>query len=207
MSGPTRIGRRGFLRRALLALAGAGVAAAKPPRPAMADVQGIEPWLGEIAIFAGTFPPKGWAFCNGQILPINQNQALFSILGTTYGGDGTVNFALPNLRGRIPLQYGTAPFGIYNLGQVLGSTTSTLTAAELPAHTHTARARSAPGTLVFPAGAYPAGSAAPAYGVPADASMHGNATGSTGGSQAHSNMQPYLALHYIIALQGVYPLQ
>lgn len=205
MSRPAPIGRRSFLRRALLALGGAGIALARP-RIATADVQGLEPWLGEIAMFAANFPPKGWAFCNGQLLPINQNQALFSLLGTTYGGNGVTSFALPDLRGRVPLHQGTAPgFGTYFLGSPLGATTATITTGDLPAHTHVARATSAPGTAVLPAGGYPAHGAAPAFGTTADVAMHSGAIGSAGSSQPHTNMQPYLAVSYIIALQGVYP--
>lgn len=160
-----------------------------------------EPFLGEVKIISWNFPPKGWAFCNGQLLPINQNQALFSILGTTYGGDGRVNFALPNLQGRSPVHVGS---GI-SLGEIAGETAHTLTISEMPAHVHTpagsASAPSAPGAT----GNLWATGNAPVYAGAADSAMRNTCVTPTGGSQPHENMAPYLVLNFIIALQGIFP--
>ncbi len=161
------------------------------------------PFLGEIKIVSFNFPPKGWAFCNGQLLPINQNQALFSILGTTYGGDGRVNFALPNLQGRMPVHVGD---GI-SLGELGGETAHTLNISELPAHTHT------------PVGSNNSPSAGDAtnnlwstfannqYNSQSNTAMSPACIQPTGGSQPHDNMSPYLVLIFIIALQGIFPSQ
>jgi microcystin-dependent protein len=162
-----------------------------------------EPFLGEIKIISWNFPPKGWAFCNGQLLPINQNQALFSILGTTYGGDGRVNFALPNLQGRSPFHVGT---GIA-LGQLGGETTHTLNITELPAHNHIPVANPADASSLIPAASLWARGAASSYGPTADSAMQNNSILPSGGSQPHENMPPYLVLNFIIALQGIFPSQ
>ena len=161
-----------------------------------------EQYLGEIRIISWNFPPKGWAFCNGQLLPINQNQALFSILGTTYGGDGRVNFGLPNLQGRTPFHVGN---GIV-LGELGGETAHTLNISELPAHTHvpvgSSNAVSQPG----PGGnlwATKANDFAPSP----DSAMNPACITPTGGNQPHENMSPYLVLNFIIALQGIFPSQ
>ncbi len=165
------------------------------------------PFMGEILIFAFNFTPKNWAACNGQILPINQNQALFSLLGTTYGGNGQTNFALPDLRGRAPVHYGQGP-GLSNwgIGQRTGETSHTLTAQELPAHNHLINASSTTGNLNDPAGNLLASNSA---GVPAfSASSSGSQdmmTSPSGGTQPHNNMQPYLTLNYCIAMFGVFP--
>ncbi|HEY1128141.1 MAG TPA: tail fiber protein [Roseateles sp.] len=165
------------------------------------------PFLGELKLIGFTFPPKGWAFCNGQLLPINQNQALFSLLGTTYGGDGRVNFALPDLRGRAPLHYGGNE-GIV-LGQRAGSTAVTLTGSNLPAHTHTLTATSDLANASVPGGAVPA--AKPRGGmnryapVGNDTVMSAGSLASAGGSQAHSNMQPSLTMNWVISLVGIFP--
>jgi microcystin-dependent protein len=188
----------------------AGAALPWRPRPARAETQGFEQYLGEIKLFALGFAPQGWALCNGQLLPINQNQALFSILGTQYGGDGQVNFALPDLRGRVAIHQGQGPgLSPYSVGQRAGEEAHTLTLAELPAHAHVARASSAVGSAVGPTGQVPARNAAqvPQYAATANTVMATGAISTVGGSQAHSNMQPYLALNYCIALQGVYPPQ
>lgn len=169
-----------------------------------------EPFLSEIRIFSFNFAPKGWAMCNGQLLPINQNQALFSLLGTTYGGDGQTNFALPNLQGRVPVDNGTDPFGNpYTLGQRGGEPAHTLTVNELPAHVHTATgAVTAIGNLPSPANNVWAANGASPYGPATDASvMNAAAVTATGGSQPHSNLQPYLVLVFCIALQGIFPSQ
>jgi microcystin-dependent protein len=161
-----------------------------------------EPFLGEIKIVSFDFPPKGWALCNGQLLPINQNQALFSLLGTTYGGDGRVNFALPNLQGRTPAHMGD---GLVQ-GEAGGEESHTLTQAEMPQHSHLWQATNGNGTTPIPGNTtllaafnngYNAG------GSPVSPPLLGNA----GGSQPHNNMQPYLVLNFIIALQGIFPSQ
>jgi len=161
-----------------------------------------EPFLSEIRIMSFVFAPKGWALCNGQLLPINQNQALFSLLGTTFGGDGRVNFALPDLRGRTPIHVGSG----HTLGERGGEQAHTLSIAELPTHTHVVNASSvATGGVATPNGNY-LGGANNAYHAPASlTTMHPQTTTNTGGSQAHLNMQPFLILNFCIALQGIFP--
>lgn len=166
-----------------------------------------EPFLGEIRATSFNFPPKGWAFCDGQLLPINQNQALFSLLGTTYGGDGTTNFALPNLQGRASNHMGQGFGGSgFVLGQTGGEETHTLTLAELPAHSH-APAATAAGDTGVPQNAVWAGSVKPSYAAQPNALMREGTLTAAGGSQPHNNLQPYLVLSYIIALQGIFPSQ
>ena len=162
------------------------------------------PYLGEIKVISFNFAPKGWALCNGQLLPINQNQALFSILGTTYGGNGQTDFALPNLQGRMPVHVGN---GIV-LGESAGEEAHTLTVGELPAHSHPALARTAvaatePGTS--PAGALWAGSGKVAFAATANVAMNPQSVGAAGQSQPHTNLGPYLVLNFVIALQGIFP--
>jgi len=162
-----------------------------------------EPFLGEIRLLSFVFPPKGWALCNGQLLPINQNQALFSLLGTTYGGDGRVNFALPDLRGRVPLHTGQG----HTLGEVGGEQAHTLTVNELPTHTHFESAVSGNGTTPVPTGHLLASALnvySPASGLTA---LAPTSVTNVGGSQAHQNMQPFLTLSFCIALQGIFPSQ
>jgi microcystin-dependent protein len=161
-----------------------------------------EPFLGEIKIISWNFPPKGWAFCNGTLLPINQNQALFSILGTTYGGDGRVNFGLPNLQGRCPVHVGD---GIA-LGELGGEATHTLNISEIPAHTHVPAGSSNPPSAPDPTGNLWASKASIYAGSPANAMQPACIT-VVGGSQPHENMSPYLVLNFIIALQGIFPSQ
>ena len=147
------------------------------------------------------FAPKGWAMCNGQLLPINQNQALFSLLGTTFGGDGRINFALPDLRGRTPIHVGDA----HVLGERSGEQAHTLTLSELPDHTHTLNGSSLDANTNLPANDLFA-NAANAYGPPASLTTLNPATNtSAGGSQGHPNMQPFLTLTFCIALQGIFP--
>ena len=163
------------------------------------------PYIGEIKVISWTYAPKGWAFCDGQLLPINQNQALFSILGTTYGGDGRVNFGLPNLQGRVPVHRGVG----LTQGQIGGEQRHTLTTGELPSHTHLVSAFSSSATLSDPTGARHAAANttnfAPPGGTPA--ALDPSAFGPAGAVsvQAHENMPPYLVLNFIIALQGIYP--
>ncbi|MBE7559193.1 phage tail protein [bacterium] len=160
-----------------------------------------EPFLAEIKIVSFNFAPRGWALCNGQLLPINQNQALFSLLGTTYGGDGRVNFALPDLRGRAPIHWGA---GI-TLGERGGEQSHTLSLAEMPAHTHAMAASADNATSNSPQNDVLAGARRPLYREPDPSASPAMPTPSVGGSQAHSNMQPFLTLNFVIALQGIFP--
>ncbi len=162
-----------------------------------------EPFLSEIRIMSFVFAPKGWALCNGQLLPINQNQALFSLLGTTFGGDGRVNFALPDLRARTPIHVGSG----HTLGDRGGEQAHTLSIAELPTHTHVMNATSNDATQPIPT-ANLLSREAPAnpYISPTNLSaMIAGTVANTGGSQAHLNMQPFLTLSFCIALQGIFP--
>jgi microcystin-dependent protein len=164
-----------------------------------------EPFLSEIRIMSFGFPPKGWATCDGQLLPINQNQALFSLLGTTYGGDGRVNFGLPDLRSRAPIHMGSG----HTLGERGGEQSHTLSISEIPTHTHTAIAAAVDGTLPSPLNGYLGQSLKQPYRAP-DNNLGALAAGSlanVGGSQAHLNMQPFLVLNFSIALQGIFPSQ
>ena len=164
-----------------------------------------EPFLSEIRIFSFDFAPKGWALCNGQLLPINQNQALFSLLGTTYGGDGRVNFALPDLRGRTPIHVGSG----HTLGERGGEQAHTLSIAELPTHTHVINAVNATGTTPDPTNNFLAGASSSVGSVYGPATnlvaTNGGTLANVGGSQAHLNMQPFLTLSFGIALQGIFP--
>ncbi|GAB1309574.1 tail fiber protein [Urechidicola sp. KH5] len=173
------------------------------------EVQAQEPLLGEIKMFAGNFAPRGWALCNGQLLPISQYSALFSILGTTYGGDGRTTFALPDLRGRAPIHSGTGP-GLMTktLGQKGGQENVMLTIANLPSHTHDVRAVAEEGDSSLPKGkllgSTQTGNDAYSNYSP-NATMNKAMISNTGGGQQVNNMQPYLTVNYIIALQGIYP--
>jgi microcystin-dependent protein len=171
-----------------------------------------DPFVAEIRIFAGNFAPRGWAVCNGQLMPISQNTALFSLLGTTYGGDGRTTFALPNLQGSAPLQEGQgAGLSQYFLGQSGGEPSVTLINTELPAHTHGVQATSNPGSVPDPNNTVWG-----IAGVARGTSMYSTSAGSgqqmspqafaiSGGGQPHNNMPPYLTLTFIIALQGIFP--
>jgi microcystin-dependent protein len=163
------------------------------------------PFMGEIKFVSFNFAPKGWAMCNGQLLPINQNQALFSILGTTYGGDGRVNFALPDFRGRVPVHRGD---GITQ-GQSGGQEFHTVTMSEMPAHNHFAIASNlADGSNVnTPSGSIPANSSVSPYRSSINTTLAPNSVTNFGGSQPHENRQPYLVINFIIALQGIFPSQ
>jgi microcystin-dependent protein len=162
----------------------------------------MQPFLAQIMIVSFNFPPKGWTFCNGQLLPINQNQALFSLLGTTFGGDGRVNFGLPNLQGKLPNGVG----GGFTLGQTAGTTAVTINQSTMPAHNHLWGASSsaasggiAPANVLGAANMYTP--------TPLDSTMLPSAVSNVGGSQPHTNMMPYLVLNYCIALQGIFPSQ
>ena len=204
---PARMPRRHFLARTIALIGGASLLRHVGIAEAQTAVSG--PYLGQIMLISWNFAPKGWTLCNGQLLQINQNQALFSLLGTTYGGNGTTNFALPNLQGRIPIHSGPGP-GLTPRarGDAGGEQAHTLTLAELPTHTHVGRAGSTlassalPSTSLLPA-RDPEG--VPQWGPTVDVTMASDAISATGGSQAHLNLQPYLVLNYIIALQGVFP--
>ncbi|MBC8001049.1 MAG: phage tail protein [Opitutaceae bacterium] len=164
-----------------------------------------EPFLSEIRIMSFQFAPKGWALCNGQLLPINQNQALFSLLGTTYGGNGQTNFALPNLQGRTPIHVGNG----HTLGENGGVQAHTVSISEMPAHTHVANASASPGNTVVPTGAILGSPLNVSY-RPANTNLTPMIAGTlanAGGSQAHLNMQPFLTLNFCIALQGIFPSQ
>ena len=161
-----------------------------------------EPFLGEIRLMSFGYAPREWAFCNGQLLPINQNQALFSLLGTTFGGDGRVNFALPDLRGRVPIHVGSG----HTLGERGGEMAHTLSVAELPTHTHVLQASSSTGNSpVATANVYAANPSA-LYHPPHDLKVAGTTSvTNVGGSQAHLNAQPFLAINFCIALIGIFP--
>jgi microcystin-dependent protein len=163
-----------------------------------------EPFLSEIRIMSFGFPPKGWALCDGQLLPINQNQALFSLLGTTYGGDGRVNFALPDLRSRVPIHMGSG----HTLGERGGEQGHTLSISEIPTHTHVLSGTNTAGNAANPSAALLAQAsnvyAAPGGGLTA---LNPASVANVGGSQAHLNMQPFLVLNFSIALQGIFPSQ
>ena len=160
-----------------------------------------EPFLSEIRIMSFGYAPRGWAMCNGQLLPINQNQALFSLLGTTFGGNGQTNFALPDLRGNVPIHVGSG----FTLGQKGGEQAHTLTISELPQHTHVVNASNNNGDNVIPTDNV-FGIVAGLYGPPNNlSSLQPAAVTNVGGSQAHLNMQPFLVLSFCIALQGIFP--
>ena len=163
------------------------------------------PFLSEIKIMSFDFPPKGWAFCNGQLLPINQNQALFSLLGTTYGGDGRQTFGLPNLQSRVPMGMGNG----HVLGELGGEENHTLVLSEMASHNHPANCTNASGTLASPSVAFWAADNngnAP-YSTTGSTTMAPNAIGTVGGGQAHLNMAPYLVVSFCIALLGIFPSQ
>lgn len=160
-----------------------------------------EPFLGEIQFVAFNYAPRGWAFCNGQLLPINQNQALFSLLGTMYGGNGQTTFALPDLRGRVPLGYS----GADPQGSAGGAEAVTLSSIHLPPHLHTFAVSERPASSTSPTGKHLA-SGTRTYGGPAaNTALAADSVTNAGGSQAHTNMQPYLTLQAVIALQGIFP--
>jgi len=171
----------------------------------------MDPFVAEIRIFPFNFAPKGWAFCDGQLMPLSQNTALFSLLGTTYGGDGKSTFALPNMQGNAPMHPGQGPgLSLHDLGETGGSETVSLLESEMPAHSHTAMANAAVGNRTTPAansisrvtGSTPFVPGSPA---PPLIAMSSSSITPAGGDQPHNNMQPYLTLNFCIALQGVFP--
>lgn len=167
-----------------------------------------EPFVGEIRMFAGTFAPRGWAFCDGQLLAVSQNDALFSLLGTIYGGDGRTTFGLPDLRGRLPIHAGSGPgLSPRRLGAKAGAENVTLTVNQLPPHTHQAHGSSANGSDPNPAGNYLATSTVlePFFNAAPDDTMASTSITSVGGSRSHTNLQPFLCVNFIIALFGIYP--
>lgn len=166
-----------------------------------------QPFLGEIRMMANNYAPRSWAYCNGQLLPIAQNSALFSLLGTTFGGNGQTTFALPNLQGRAPMAPGNGP-GLTprTLGEAGGSESVTLLPTQMPAHSHGLAATAAPADRATAQGARLAASADAVYAAtPAIGQLAGTSTSTAGGSQPHGNMQPFLAIGFVIALQGIFP--
>ncbi len=169
-----------------------------------------EPFLAEVVIFAGNFAPRQWAFCDGQLLPISSNSAVFSLVGTIYGGDGRTTFALPDLRGRAPIGPRSGPgLSTYREGEKGGVETVTLNVTQIPSHNHTINADKALGTSTNPANNFMAIDSGTdkiySPSVTAPTTMNAGAVGNTGGNQSHENRQPYLAINYIFAIQGIFP--
>ena len=169
-----------------------------------------DPFIGQITMVGFNFAPRNWAFCDGQLLPISQNQALFSLLGTYYGGDGRTTFALPDLRGRVPMHSGTGPgLSTRRLGEEGGEENVALSQNQLPAHSHPLNCKNVQGNQPIPGGHSIAGDGtgmtADYHDQPPETAMHASSIGNTGGNQAHANMQPYLCLNFVIALYGLYP--
>jgi microcystin-dependent protein len=163
------------------------------------------PFIGEIRMFGGNFAPAGWAFCNGALMPISENDALFTLIGTTYGGDGQSTFALPNLQSRVPIHVGPG----FAQGQTGGTETVTLTVNQIPSHSHVPQAQSAAGTAASPSNAVWANSSLGQFdnANPPDSPMDPGALASSGGSQPHDNMVPFLAVNFILSLFGIFPSQ
>ncbi len=166
-----------------------------------------EPFIGEIRMVGFNFAPAGWAACHGQLIPISENEALFSLIGTTYGGDGQQTFALPDLQGRLPVHQGTlAGGGTYTIGQAAGVETVTLTINQTPAHAHAAAGQSSTGDQTSPAGNVFAASSLNAFTASApNTQLNAAIGGSSGGNQPHDNFMPYLVVNFVIALFGVFP--
>ncbi len=171
----------------------------------------VQPFFGEIRMFGGNFAPVGWAKCEGQLLPISQNEALFAVLGTIYGGDGETTFGLPDFRSRIPMHFGQGPgLSNRNIGQKLGSETAPVTTTEVPTHTHVARGTSAAATTTAAAGNLLAVSQDPTYRAQESfglTTLHPAAVGNAGGGQQHDNVMPFQVVCFIIALVGIFPTQ
>ena len=173
-----------------------------------------QPYIGELRMFAGSFAPAGWAFCNGQLIPISENDALFTLIGTTYGGDGQETFALPNLQSRVPIHMGAGPDGVtYQLAEAAGTESVTLSTQQIPVHNHAPVGSANPASQQSPAGAVLANATSPTAGILTYGSdtpfvpMNNQSIAPTGGSQPHENMQPYLVYSYIISLFGLFPQQ
>ncbi len=172
------------------------------------QVAGENPFIGEIMMFAGNFAPTGYMICNGSLLSISSYAALFSVIGTYYGGDGITTFGLPDFRGRVPIHVGTGSgLSTYVQGQTGGQETHTLLATEMPVHNHTAYASTSGGTSSSPSNNYPAANSEGIehYGSSENGTMNASAIGTTGGSQPHNNIQPYLAINFCIAISGIFP--
>jgi microcystin-dependent protein len=170
----------------------------------------MAPYVGEIRMFAGNFAPNGWMFCEGQTLPISENEVLFQLIGTTYGGDGEETFNLPNLASRVPIHMGTGPDGTtYQIGEMAGTEQETLTTQQIPSHTHPLTASAGTATSQDPTNLMLAGTQAQTYTNLTDAltTMAANSIGPAGGSQPHENTQPFLCINFIISLFGVFPSQ
>lgn len=212
--------RRRFLAKALGVLAGTSLiggvtrAFAQIGQKTIADTGGqkqvasADPYVGEIMMFAGNFAPFGWAYCDGSLIPISSNTALFSLIGTYYGGNGVSNFALPDFRGRVPVGYGSGPgLSSYEFGQSGGEEKHTLQTDEMPSHNHAAYADVSNGTSPSPSNNLPAvnNEGIEHYGSTQNGAMNANAIGATGGSQPHNNIQPYLSVSFCIATSGTYP--
>lgn len=196
--------RRSFLKKLFAFTAGGAALASWRPRDARADG---DPWVGEIALVPYNFAPLNWATCDGQLLAISQNAALFNLIGTQFGGNGTTNFALPDLRSRVPVHVGQGPgLSSYVVGQTGGVESVTLLANQMPVHTHPMGASSLNGTTSDPTLGIPARNAS---GVPSYAALPGNANmgalGNAGGGVPHENRQPFIAMTYIISLYGIFP--
>lgn len=169
-----------------------------------------QPYVGEIRLFAGNFPPVGWLFCDGQLLPISENETLFQLIGTMYGGDGQETFGIPNMQSRVPLHFGTGPDGVtYQQAEMAGTESETLTVQQIPSHTHALLASTGTAAASTPAGAVLASTQALTYFNLLDnpATMSAQSIGPTGGSQPHENCQPFLCINYIISLFGIFPSQ
>ena len=174
-----------------------------------------QPFVGEIRMFGGNFAPAGWAFCAGQLMPISENETLFNLIGTTYGGDGQATFAMPDLQGRVPVHAGTGGGGTYTLGEMSGTETVTLSTTQMPQHNHFANSTGTAGTANVPststilADEGPAGISSVFEYLPNDGStpvvLKNTSVGPSGGNQPHENMQPFLVISYIISLFGIYP--
>lgn len=166
-----------------------------------------QPYVGEIRMFAGNFAPAGWMFCEGQLLPISENETLFQLIGTTYGGDGESTFQLPDLRGRVPVHFGSSGAGSYQLAEQFGTETVTLTVQQIPVHTHPLRASNDVATLVDPGGNVSAqtGTFDGYQSTPGAVPMAPQSLPPSGGNQPHDNTQPFLCVNYIISLFGIFP--
>jgi len=170
-----------------------------------------QPYIGEIRMFAGNFPPVGWMFCDGQLLPISENETLFQLIGTTYGGDGESTFALPNLQSRVPMHMGNGPDGVnYQIGEAAGVESVTLSTQQIPVHTHALIGTTNGAVQTNPSGRLFGVSPSVEYctaGLQADTNMNAGAISPVGGSQPHENCQPFLCVNYIISLFGLFPQQ